>query len=100
MADGALQIDVYFSFCRWVKSEAKKEDAEDAIAKYDGKDINIPVFISRMPRAGDIETPPSIRNVSFSHCNSKTHWCVHHVMGMCCIVFDIDRMLFEFVMNF
>ena len=34
----------------------------------------------------------SIRHVSFSHCNSKTHCCVsskfcrylHHVMGMCC----------------
>ena len=25
---------------------------------------------------------------------------VHHVMGVCCIVFDIDGMLFEFVMNF
>ena len=25
---------------------------------------------------------------------------VHHVMGVCCIVFDIDGMLFEFCMNF
>ena len=25
---------------------------------------------------------------------------MHHVMGVCCIVFDIDWMLFEFVMNF
>ena len=25
---------------------------------------------------------------------------VHHVMGVCCIVFDIDGMLFEFFMNF
>ena len=40
----------------------------------------------------------------FSHCNSKTHCCifsklcryVHQVMGVCCIVFDIDGMLFEF----
>ena len=26
--------------------------------------------------------------------------CVHHVMGVCCMVFDIERMLFEFFMNF
>ena len=25
---------------------------------------------------------------------------MHHVMGVCCIVFDIDGMLFEFFMNF
>ena len=25
---------------------------------------------------------------------------VHHVMEVCCIVFDIDKMLFEFCMNF
>ena len=25
---------------------------------------------------------------------------VHHVMGVCCIVFDIDGMLFEFFINF
>ena len=25
---------------------------------------------------------------------------VHQVMGVCCIVFDIDGMLFEFFMNF
>ena len=25
---------------------------------------------------------------------------VHHVMGVCCIVFDIDGILFEFFMNF
>ena len=39
---------------------------------------------------------------------SETHLCifsklctyVHHVMGMCCVVFDIDGMLFEFLMNF
>ena len=45
---------------------------------------------------------------SFSHCNSKTHLCIfsklcrymHHVMGVCCIVFDIAGMLFEFFMNF
>ena len=38
------------------------------------------------------------------HCNSKTHWCifsklcrcVHQVMEVCCIVFDIGVMLFEF----
>ena len=47
-------------------------------------------------------------SVTFSHCNSKTQWCifsklcryVHQVMGVCCIVFDIDGMLFEFFMNF
>ena len=51
---------------------------------------------------------PSVRHVQFSHCNSKTHCCifsklcryVHQVMGVCCIVFDIDGMLFEFFMNF
>ena len=40
--------------------------------------------------------------------NSKMHCCifsklcryVHQVMGVCCIVFDIDGMLFEFFMNF
>ena len=50
----------------------------------------------------------SVRHVYFSHCNSKTHCCifsklcryVHQVMGVCCIVFDIDGMLFEFFMNF
>ena len=25
---------------------------------------------------------------------------MHHVTGVCCIVFDIDGMLFEFFMNF
>ena len=25
---------------------------------------------------------------------------MHHVKGVCCIVFDIDGMLFEFCMNF
>ena len=25
---------------------------------------------------------------------------MHHIMGVCCIVFDIDGMLFEFCMNF
>ena len=25
---------------------------------------------------------------------------MHHVMGVCCLVFDIDGMLFEFCMNF
>ena len=25
---------------------------------------------------------------------------MHHVMGVCCIVFDIDGMLFEFFINF
>ena len=25
---------------------------------------------------------------------------MHHAMGVCCIVFDIDGMLFEFFMNF
>ena len=25
---------------------------------------------------------------------------MHHVMGVCCIVFDIDGMLFDFFMNF
>ena len=25
---------------------------------------------------------------------------MHHVMGVCCIAFDFDGMLFEFVMNF
>ena len=25
---------------------------------------------------------------------------MHHVMGVCCIVFDIDGMLLEFCMNF
>ena len=25
---------------------------------------------------------------------------MHQVMGVCCIVFDIDGMLFEFFMNF
>ena len=25
---------------------------------------------------------------------------MHHVMGVCCVVFDIDGMLFEFFMNF
>ena len=25
---------------------------------------------------------------------------MHHVRGVCCIVFDIDGMLFEFFMNF
>ena len=25
---------------------------------------------------------------------------MHHVLGVCCIVFDIDGMLFEFCMNF
>ena len=25
---------------------------------------------------------------------------VHHVMGVCYVVFDIDEMLFEFFMNF
>ena len=24
---------------------------------------------------------------------------MHHVMGVCCIVFDVDGMLFEFFMN-
>ena len=41
--------------------------------------------------------------------NSKTHyWCifsklsryVHFAMGVCCVVFDIDEMLFEFFMIF
>ena len=44
----------------------------------------------------------------FLDCNVKTHYCifsklcryVHHVMEVCCIVFDIDGMLFEFVMIF
>ena len=31
---------------------------------------------------------------------SKLCRYVHHVMGVCCIVFDIDGMLFEFFMNF
>ena len=25
---------------------------------------------------------------------------VHHVMGVCCVVFDIDGMLFDFFLNF
>ena len=66
------------------------------------------------PGSGDIATPPrpsvrpsvclSVRHVCFSHCNSKTHYCifsklcryVHQVMGVCSIVFYIDGMLFEF----
>ena len=54
----------------------------------------------------DIETPPVRPSVRQSHlvfALSKTHFCnfsklcryVHHVMGVCCIVFDIDGMLFE-----
>ena len=31
---------------------------------------------------------------------SKLCRYVHQVMGVCCIVFDIDGMLFEFFMNF
>ena len=70
----------------------------------------------RRPGTGDIATPP-VRpsvcpvclSVTFSfRTNSKTHWCifsklcryVHNVMGVCCIVFDIDGILFEFFMNF
>ena len=45
---------------------------------------------------------------SFRTVTQKTHRCifsklcryVHHVMEVCCIVFDIDGMLFEFFMNF
>ena len=45
---------------------------------------------------------------SFRTVTQKTHCCifsklcryVHQVMGVCCIVFDIDGMLFEFFMNF
>ena len=51
-----------------------------------------------------LQRPPSVRPSVCLYCNSKTHWCifqcVHHVMGMCCIVFHIDGMLFEFFMNF
>ena len=31
---------------------------------------------------------------------SKLCIYVHHAMGVCCIVFDIDGMLFEFYMHF
>ena len=49
-----------------------------------------------------------MRHVWFSHCNSKTQCCifsklcryVHHVMGVCCIVFGIDGMLLEFLWIF
>ena len=58
---------------------------------------------------------PSVRpsvclSVTFSfHTSSKTHWCifsklcryVHHVMGVCCIVFFLYWWnVFEFCMNF
>ena len=73
-------------------------------------------FTCYLPRrcrhgTGDIATPPirsSVRHVTFSfrtvtrrkHIDVFSRRYVHHVMGVCCIVFDIDGMLFEFVMNF
>ena len=58
------------------------------------------------PKAREILQHPRPSVCPFSHCNSKTHCCifsklcryVHHVMGVCCIVFDIDGMLFEIFM--
>ena len=60
------------------------------------------------PGTGDIATPPVRPSHLVLHCNSKTHWCifsklcryVHHVMGVCCILFDIDGMLFQLFLNF
>ena len=67
------------------------------------------------PGTGDIATPPvrlsvrpSVRHVQFSHCNSKTPccnfsklcWYVHQldqVMSVCCIVFDIDGIFYDFL---
>ena len=76
----------------------------------------------RRPGTRDIATPPvrpsvclSVRpsvclsvTFSFRTVTQKTHWCifsklcryVHHVMGVCCIVFDIDGMLFEFFFQY
>ena len=50
----------------------------------------------------------SVRHVNFRTVTKKMHCCifsklcryVHQVMGVCCIVFDIDGMLFEFFMIF
>ena len=57
------------------------------------------VMSCRAEGPGDIETSPpplpSVCNISFLHCSSKTHCCisskpyiyVHHAMEVCCIVF-------------
>ena len=66
------------------------------------------------PKARDVRYCNALLSVRPSVCPShlvfalKTHccifsklcWYVHHVMGVCCIVFDIDGMLFEFCMIF
>ena len=62
------------------------------------------------PGTGDIAAPPVRPSVTFSFrtVTQKTHCCifsklcryVHQVMGVCCIVFDIDGMLFEFFYEF
>ena len=67
-------------------------------------------FYLAAPMTGDIETPHMsvcLSHVSFSHYYSKTHCCISskpswyvHVIGVCCIVFDIDGMLFAFLRNF
>ena len=62
------------------------------------------------PVTGYIAMPPVCPSVMFSFhsVTQKTHCCifsklcryVHQVVGVCCIVFDIDGMLFEFCMIF
>ena len=56
------------------------------------------------PKAREILKRPQSVTFSFPTAIGKyfSKLCryVYHVMGVCCIVFDIDRMLFEFFMNF
>ena len=59
----------------------------------------------RRPGTGDFETPCLSRLVfALELENALLYFLeslqVHHVMGMWCIAFDIDGMLFEFFMNF
>ena len=79
--------------------------------------VNLDFYLPshRRPGMGDIGMPPIcpsvclfVYHVSFLHCNSKMHCCIfsklsrylHQVMGVCCIVFDIDGMLFDFCYEF
>ena len=98
---------------QWEKPQIKVNLKSDAFEFYS----IISIFISRHavgPGTGDIAMPP-IRlsiclSVTFSFCtvtrkhidvfSGKLCMYVYHAMGVCCIVFDIDGMLFEFVMNF
>ena len=57
----------------------------------------------RRPGTGDLEmSSPSVtfrfRTITRRYITiffSKLYWYVHHAMGVCCIVFDFDRILLE-----